>query len=185
MAGTHFALALQAARFSADTAPLEQDLGATLMLLGRVTPQSAEQVRLYQEALAHFEAAARVPTQAEQDQLYSAWGLTLSHLGKLQEDRMLLRQASERLLTALEKNSQNQEVCYHLARVSALLGQGETALRHLRTCLGNDPHGLWQAQARQDRDFDGIRLWPEFQQLMDTGPRPVPAGIVAPRISDR
>jgi len=181
------AAGLQITDSKGDRARLQYQMGRAQLFQAQVIVERAGRRALYQGALAHFQAAAEVDTLAKQPQLYASWGIALLELSRLRNDPMLLRQATERLSTALQKNPQNQTVRYNLVCAYALLKQTEQAMRHLRTCLDNDDaqHTYFNAAA-QDPDLDSLRVTPEFNAIFTNAPanRPV-SPFERPVFSDR
>ena len=89
-------------------------------------------------------------------------------LGKRGNDRQLIRQAVERLLTALQSDSKNAATHYNLACCYALLAQPDSALRHLQLCFEHDDAQRYSKSAANDPDLKSLRARPDFRALMNT-----------------
>ena len=172
--------------FSGEHARLERDLGLCLLLMAQNTSNGIEKRSLYEEAIRRFGSAGQVETVANTPQLSARWGIALAEYAKLTSDRMTMRQAVERLETALEQDAQNVEARYNLVCAYALLEQPDNAMRHLRICLDNDDakHTYYNA-AIQDPDLLTLRRTPEYNKLVAEKCPSAPVPVVKPRISDR
>ena len=180
-----FEVGLNLNAFSGERGRLERDLGLCLVLTAQNVTNVLEKRSLYEEAMRRFGSAAQVDAVAPTPQLSGRWGIALVEYGKLTNDRMALRQAVERLTTALEQDSQNNEARYNLACAYALLEQPGNAMRHLRVCLENDDSKRTYYQtALQDPDLSSLRRTREYYDLVNEKqpPRPV---LVQPVITDR
>jgi hypothetical protein len=97
-----FELGLKLPGFTGERARLRRGLGTCLVLLAQSATDGADKRGLYQEAIRQFASAGEVETMANTPRLYTHWGVALLEYGKLTNDRQVLWQAVERLLTALE-----------------------------------------------------------------------------------
>jgi tetratricopeptide (TPR) repeat protein len=179
-----FENSLKLAPYKADHARVEHDLGFTLVTLGLESHDLTEQRALFQRAIARFDSATRVPTVADTARVYGMWGVALLQLGKLNNDHMLIRQAIERLQTALERNPHDPETNYNLACTYALLDHASDSLRYLRACLDNDPHRTFYNNAATDPDLDALRRTPEYNQIFPNADANVPGSIDRPSLSN-
>jgi len=160
-----FETSLKLVHYKGDHARVEEDLGITLVTLGLESRDASRQPALYEQAIARFDSATQVPTVADTGRVYGLWGVALLQLGKMNHDHMLIRQAIERLQTALEKNPRDPETNYNLACAYTLLDHPDSSLRYLRACLDNDPLHTFYNHAATDPDFDALRRTPEYNQM--------------------
>lgn len=177
-------LGLNIKGFSGERARLERDLGFCLLLMAQNVKNEVEKRDMYQEAIRRFSSAAQVESVANSPQLSARWGIALVEYAKLTSDRMMLRQATERLETALQGDAANVEARYNLACAYSLLERPDNALRHLRVCLDNDDskHTYYRA-AIEDPDLNFLRHTREYNDLIAEKHPPTP--LVKPKISDR
>lgn len=176
---------LELARFSGERALIERDLGMCLLLLAEKSPVAAERRELYKQAIEKFDSATRAETVARTARVYGMWGVALLQLAKLENDRMMMRKAVERLQTSLELDAVNPETRYNLACAYALLDQPEAGMRHLRLCLDNDADRRFHEAARTDPDLNTLRRTPEFNELFGEKPPVLPHTLTQPKISGR
>ena len=170
--------------FSGEQGRLERDLGFCLLLIAQNVDKESEKRNLYEEALRRFGSAAQVDTVANTPQLSARWGIALVEYAKLTNDRMVLRQAVERLETALEQDARNTEARYNLVCAYALLEQPQNALRHLRVCLDNDDSKqTYYHAAVEDPDLNFLRHTREYNDLITE--KRLTSPLVKPKISDR
>lgn len=161
-------IGLKLAAYSGDRAKLEIELSQCEYLLAERSRDPIEQRTLYQQVAADLDAATRGSARARTAEVYSLWGATFLQLGKRNNDHMLIRQGIERLLTGLETGDEKDaQTNYNLACAYALLGQPDAGLRHLRTCLANDPQRVFYKIAVEDQDLNGLRSTPEFNRIFD------------------
>jgi tetratricopeptide (TPR) repeat protein len=156
---------LQLATFSGERAKTWREQGAALLLLAKSSQGSTNQRALYQQSIEKFESAAKIETEARTPRVYGLWGVALLELGKIDNDRMLMREAAERLQTAAQIDPTNEEIRYNLACTFALLDQPEDGMRHLKLCLDNDPDHTYFNAASKDPDLDNLRRTPEYHQI--------------------
>lgn len=175
---------LNLTRFSGERAKIERDLGAALLMLASNSPGSPNQRALYKQAIEKFESATKVESEAKTARSYSLWGVALLGLGKADNDRMLMRQATERLQTALDMDATNVEIRYNLACAYALLDQPEPGMRHLKICLDNDPDRKYYNTAAKDPDLYNLRRTAEYNQLFPDESSVDPQSIIRSQISD-
>jgi tetratricopeptide (TPR) repeat protein len=181
-----FEKALEMTRFSGERATVERDLGMCLLLLAQDSLNPTQQRTLYEQAIAKFESATRVESQSRTPRIYGVWGVALLRLGKLNGDRMMIRQGIERLQTSLEKDPDNVEMRYNLACAYALLDQPENAMRHLRLCLDkDDDRRTYFNAASQDPDLNSLRRTTEYNELFAPRPLTAPNALTQPGLSDR
>jgi hypothetical protein len=175
---------LNLASFSSERARIERDLGAAFLLLGKASQGLANQHALYKQAAEKFESATKVGNEAKTARIFGLWGVALLELGKADNDRMRLRQAVERLQTAIGLDTANVESRYNLARAYALLDQPEPGMRHLKICLDHDPDRAYYNAAVKDPDLDNLRRTPEYNQLFADESSMDPQTIIRSQISD-
>jgi tetratricopeptide (TPR) repeat protein len=180
-----FQKALELARFSGDRAGIQRDLGVCLLLLGKDSTEPSRQRQHFKQAAECFESATRVEAQSRTARIYGLWGVALLELAKLNRDRLMMRQAIERLQTALQLQPGNPEASYNLTCAYAWLNQPEPALRHLKTALANDPTLRFHHAAQKDPDLQSLRHRPEYTELFAPKPPPPPDALSRPAISDR
>jgi len=181
-----FGEALQRVKFSADQAQIQTDLGWCLVRLAQVTTDGKRQQALNNEATQHFAAAIKVPQFANTARPYAGWGLAQLEMARSQHNRLLVRQAVERLQTAAEKDPSDADVQFHLSRAYALLRQRADALRHLRQSVALAPAGTYAKQAQASPEWEAYGADPEFQEILNV-PAPSAPTIetTLPRISGR
>lgn len=165
---TQLERALSLADSRADKASVLSDLSIAVFRLGMVTEIATDKQRLFGQAAEQIQSLEKLVPGRMTAQHYGLWGVALVEQAKVANDRMRLRQAVERLLTALELEPQNTEVRYHLVRAYALSEQPEQALRHVRILLENDPNHKYRALAEANSELDSLRRVPEFNQLFET-----------------
>jgi tetratricopeptide (TPR) repeat protein len=156
---------LQLATFSGERAKTWREQGVALLLLAKSSPGSTNQRALYQQSIKKFESAAKIETESKTPRVYGLWGVALLELGKIDNDRMLMREAAERLQTAAQIDPTNGEIRYNLACTFALLDQPEDGMRHLKLCLDNDPDRTYFNAASKDPDLDNLRRTAEYHQV--------------------
>jgi tetratricopeptide (TPR) repeat protein len=171
-------------RFSGERATIERELGAALLLQAKSSPVSPSQRMLYKQAIEKFESATKVSTEAKTARIYGLWGVALLEIGKSDNDRMLMRQAVERLQTALDMDAANVEIRYNLACAYALLDQPEAGMRHLKLCLESDPDRTYYRAASKDPDLANLRSTPEYNQIFSDDSAVDPQTIIRSQISD-
>jgi hypothetical protein len=175
---------LNLASFSGERVRIERDLGAALLLLGKASEGLPNQHALYKQAVQKFESATKVGNEAKTGRIFGMWGAALLELGKADNDRMLMRQAVERLQTTIELDTANMESQYNLARAHALLDQPEPSMRHLKICLDHDPDRTFYNAAIKDPDLDNLRRTPEYNQIFVDESSMDPQTIIRSQISD-
>ena len=175
---------LNLASFSGERARIERDLGAALLFLGKASQGLPNQYALYKQAIQRFESATKVESEARTARIFGLWGVALLELSKADNDRMLMRQAVERLQTAIEMDAANAEMRYNLARAYALLNQPESGMRHLKICLDHDPDRAYYNAAARDPDLDNLRRTPEYNQTFTDESSTDPQTIIRSQISD-
>jgi tetratricopeptide (TPR) repeat protein len=159
---------LELASFSGDRAKLECLWGMCLFRLAEESASPTKQRELYEQAAAKFEGATKVESEAKTARTYNVWGLALLRLAKLSRNRMLIHQAIERLLTALEKDPNLPDTHYNLACAYAVGGQPQQAMQHLRVCLQHDdPQHTFRAAASSDPDLGSLWTAPEFREMVE------------------
>jgi tetratricopeptide (TPR) repeat protein len=156
------------------------------VLLAQSATEEAAKRGLYQEAIRQFASAGQVASVAGTPRLYTHWGVALLEYGKLTNDRQVLWQAVERLLTALEDDPHNLEARYNLVCVYALMNEPDKAMRNLRICLENDDAGrtYYQAAAR-DPDLNSLRRTPAYNEIFGEKPSSSADSLNKPTISDQ
>jgi tetratricopeptide (TPR) repeat protein len=180
-----FESGLKLTDFSGQHASVQRDLGICLTLLAESTGDATEKRTIYEEAIRHFTAAAKVDAVGNTPQLHAHWGVALVEYSKLMNDRMMLRDAIEQLGTALEKGAQGMEVHYNLACAYALLEEPDNAMRHLRICVDNDDaKRTYYNAAVQDPDFWSLRRTRDYNELIASR-QPPPIAPVTPSLSNR
>lgn len=162
-----FRAALKLVAYSGDRARIEIGSAQCDYLLAQRSRDPIECRTLYQQVASDLDAATRGSARAKTAEMYSLWGAAFLQLGKLNNDPMLLRQGIERLLTGLEtSDGKDAQTNYNLACAYALLGQPDAGLRHLHTCLANDPQRIFYKIAANDQDLNGLRSTPEFNRIV-------------------
>ena len=174
---------LHVASFSGERARIERELGTALVLLGKASQGLPNQYALYKRAVEEFESATKVGNEAKTARIFGVWGVALLELGKADNDRMLMRQAVDRLQTAIELDTASVGPQYDLARSYALLDQPEPGMRHLKICLDHDPDHVFYNAAKKDPDLDNLRRTAEYSQLFDDESMD-PQTIIRSQISD-
>jgi tetratricopeptide (TPR) repeat protein len=154
-------------------------------LLAKSSPGSTNQRALYRQSIEKFESAAKIETEAKTSRVYGLWGVALLELGKADNDRMLMREAAERLQTATQIEPNNGELRYNLACAFALLDQPEDGMRHLKICLDNDPDHTYFNAASKDPDFDNLRSTAEYYRIFPNESSVSPQEIIRSQISDQ
>jgi tetratricopeptide (TPR) repeat protein len=179
-------LGLKLPGFTGERARLRRGLGTCLVLLAQSATEEAAKRGLYQEAIRQFASAGQVASVAGTPRLYTHWGVALLEYGKLTNDRQVLWQAVERLLTALEDDPHNLEARYNLVCVYALMNEPDKAMRNLRICLENDDAGrtYYQAAAR-DPDLNSLRRTPAYNEIFGEKPSSSADSLNKPTISDQ
>lgn len=162
--------ALELARFSGEIAFIERDLGLCLIQMGQAVTDSGKRRDYYTQAIRKLESVTAKSPATATARLFGMWGVAQVQLAKLNNDRMLLRQAVERLQTSLEMDPNNGETRYNLVCAYALLEQPEAAMRHLRLCLANDPNRVYYNAAAADPDLDSLRRTADFNQIFGANP---------------
>jgi tetratricopeptide (TPR) repeat protein len=175
---------IHAANYSGERAKLERDLGTCLVLLAPYASGGAERLTLYDESIRHFQATTNVDTVGNSPQVCAHWGIALVESGKLTHNYQKLREAIERLGTALEGDPKNLEARYSLVCAYALLDEPGKAMRHLQICLENDnSKQTYYNLAAHDPDLDSLRSTAEYNASFGEKPRAtVPA--ITPKISN-
>jgi tetratricopeptide (TPR) repeat protein len=175
---------LKLATFSGERAKTCSAQGAAFLLLAKSNPGSVNQRALYQQSVEKFESASKIESEAKMPRVYGLWGVALLELGKIDNDRMLMREAAERLQTATQIDPTNEEIRYNLACAFALLDQPEDGMRHLKICLENDPDRTYFTAASKDPDFDNLRRTAEYHQIFPDDSPSDPQQIIHPQISN-
>jgi len=152
-------------RFTGLRSRLEAQLGRCLVLLAQ-----------YAEAINHFQAAANAAEAAAPDaRAHQLWGVALLRHGQATRDKMMVRQAIDRLLRALELQPDYPAAQFSLAAAYAQLRQFDQATRHLQQCLRHDPRGLFHARAETDPDLRALRQTEAVRRLLHLPAAPEPA----------
>jgi tetratricopeptide (TPR) repeat protein len=173
-----------AANYSGERAKLERDLGSCLVLLAPYAGAPADKLTLYDESIRHFQATTNVDSVGNSPQVCAHWGIALVESGKLTHDYQKLREAIERLGTALEGDPKNLEARYNLVCAYALLDEPGKAMRHLQICLGNDdPKHTYYNTAAHDPDLTSLHGTPEYNEIFGEKPRAT-VPIITPKISN-
>lgn len=162
---TRFEQALAEARFTAERLRVQLELAVTLMRLGMTLSDERAATPLYERVLQLMPEVVRREEFASHPLPYHVWGLAHLHLGRQHQNRLMLRQAAERLQTSLQHDPNDVEVRYNLACTYALLGDQASALRLLRECVERAPAGHMERLLETDHDLDSIRHLPEFAEL--------------------
>ena len=179
-----YEVGIKSAAYSGERARLERDLGTCLVLLAPYAGASADKLTLYDESIRYFQATTNVDTVGNSPQVCAHWGIALVESAKLTHDYQKLREAIERLGTALESEPVNLEARYNLVCAYALLDDPVNALRHLRICLENDDakHTYYNTAAH-DPDLDSLRSTPEYNEIFGEKPRAT-VPTITPKISN-
>ena len=149
---------------------MENGIGFCQAYLADVSTDREEKRALYKQAVANFGTSAQALPETVTANTYTVWGLSLFRLGKLDNDRPIIRQSVERLSTAVENDPANLSGHYNLACAFARLDQPDAALRHLRLCLAKDGAGIYREAAANDVDLKSLRRLPEFQEMIGSIP---------------
>ena len=175
---------IRAANYSGERAKLERDLGSCLVLLAPYAGASADKLALYDESIRHFWATTNVDAVGNSPQVCAHWGIALVESGKLTHDYQKLREAIERLGTALEGDPKNLEARYNLVCAYALLDEPGKAMHHLQICLENDDakHTYYNIAAH-DPDLTSLRSTAEYTNIFAEKPRAT-VPIITPKISN-
>jgi tetratricopeptide (TPR) repeat protein len=175
---------IRAANYSGERARLERDLGTCLVLLAPYAGAPADKLALYDESIRHFQATTNVDTVGSSPQVCAHWGIALVESAKLTHDYQMLREAIERLETALEGDPKNLEARYNLVCAYGLLDQPDKAMRHLQICLDNDDakHTYFNTAAH-DPDLDSLRKTREYNEIFGEKPK-APVPTINPKISN-
>jgi tetratricopeptide (TPR) repeat protein len=175
---------IHAADYSGERAKLERDLGTCLVLLAPYADGSAEKLTLYDESILHFQATTNVDSVGNSPQVCAHWGIALVESGKLTHSYQKLREAIERLGTALEGDPKNLEARYNLICAYALLDEPAKAMRHLQICLENDdPKRTYYNLAAHDPDLDSLRSTAEYNAIFAEKPQAT-VPVISPKISN-
>jgi tetratricopeptide (TPR) repeat protein len=148
----------------------DRELAGVLVLRAQGAEPLADRRNFAERAVTLCAALAPAKPSAEVRFLYQNWGLALLVAGQLNQDRLQLRQAVEKLTAALPFDPANAELHYRLATAYALLDSKPQALRHLRECLTGASGDAYRRRAADDRDLDALRSLPECNELI--GGRP-------------
>lgn len=175
---------LNLTRFSGERATIERELGAALLLLAKSSPNSPGQRALYKQAVEKFDSATKASAEARTAKVFGLWGVALLEIGKGDNDRMVMRQAVERLQTALDRDAANMEFQYNLACAYALLDEPEAGMRHLKICLDKDPDHMYYRAAAKDPDLANLRSTPEYNEIFSDDSPVDPQAIIRSQISD-
>ena len=174
---------IKLSNFAGERAKLDRDLGTCLVLLAALANSPAEKLTLYEEAIGHFESTTNVEAVATSPQVCAHWGIALVESGKLAHDYQLLRQAIERLGTALEGDPKNLEARYNMVCAYALLDDPASAMRHLQICLENDDSKrTYYNAAMHDPDLDSLRATSQYNDIFRE--KPAMPSVVPARISN-
>ncbi|MCG3150171.1 MAG: hypothetical protein PCFJNLEI_03650 [Verrucomicrobiae bacterium] len=161
-AAEKFELALKRVTLSGEKFRGQRELALALAEYG---VRAAEKNAL-QKADRLFGEITRVTAGQREGRLYRAWGATLTGLGRLEKDRLVYRQAIEKLLKALEIDAQDTASRYQLAVAYSLIDQPQQSLRHLETCLTGEGAESYRRRAAADPDLHQLRRYPEFSRLI-------------------
>ena len=176
---------IKLSNFAGERAKLDRDLGTCLVLLAALANSPAEKLTLYEEAIGHFESTTNVEAVATSPQVCAHWGIALVESGKLAHDYQLLRQAIERLGTALEGDPKNLEARYNMVCAYALLDDPVSAMRHLQICLENDDSNhTYYNTAAHDPDLDSLRSTRQYNEVFGEKAKTTLPAIAPPRISN-
>ena len=171
--------------YSGDKAAVNREMAMCVIAIAEHSEDTKARPALYREAAARFETAASLAPKAMAVRFYGLWGVSLLQAAKIDNDRMMIRQSVERLLTALEMDSTNTEIRYNLVCAYALLDEPDNAMRHLRLCLDNDPKRIFFKAAASDPDLWSLRRTPEYNQIFNADSAQAADSLSKPRISDR
>lgn len=116
-----------------------------------------DRVRLYLRVCARETEPPPPPPQTVEERVYRA--TVAINAGTLDE-------ALEQLRLAHAQEPENDHVLYMLAMVSALRRRADETVAYLRRAVELNPEN--RALARQESDFDAVREYEPFRQLLDT-----------------
>jgi len=175
------------AKYSGERAALHSELALTLVQLAGDEPDKARRAEFYRQALTGFEAATQAEVEGKRARNYHQWAVALTELGRLANDKMLVRQAVERLAIAQQLAPTDPAIVYTLTQAHTLLGQMGVALIDFRSCLELDPTGAFRRRASTDPSLDALRSLAEFRQLLGlpTVNTPASTQLPLPIFSDR
>lgn len=164
-AGEAFATARDLAPSSEDAARIDRRLAVCLFVAANLTTDEAETLALLQKVVDRFDAAAKSKTVQPTIQDHELWGTGLAQLGKLKNDRDLLRVALVHFKTVADQDPESVSVKYNLACTYALLGKKDEALDYLRQCIASDREKKYRKKAPTDPDLKALRYMPEFEEI--------------------
>ena len=95
------------------------------------------------------------------DSAFCNWGVALSELGKIKNDKNLLLEALEKYKVAFELNGE----CYNLACGYALIGDKVNSLIYLELCAKNKE--VVFEFAEEDEDFAVLKEDEDFKLLIE------------------
>ena len=180
-----FEKSLELARFSGDKATIQRDFALCRIKLAEGSNDTNLKRKLYNQAIDDFDFASQTSPKTMTARYYGLWGVALVQIAKLDGNRMMLRKATERLLTALDMEPANNEIRYNLVCAYALLDQPEQAMRHLQLCLDNDPQRVIYNAAAKDPDLNALRRTAEYNQMFPSRSTNLTGFTNEPQISDR
>lgn len=154
-------------RFAAQRAVLKYYDAHISEMLAEASTEPAEKRALYERAVAGFQTAVAERTTETPPAIHNQWAVCLMQLGKLTDNRQLLRQAVTRYQTALELDPQNANTHYNLGCAYTLLGQPEEAIRSLRRSLELDGRESNRNAIQQDPDLSTLRSRRDFHALLE------------------
>ena len=152
---------------ASDQTLISRELAMTLTLQALADQRPTERGWALQRAVKLFTASSSGSPPLESVHAFNLWGAALVQLGKLQNDRFMIRQGIEQLLTAFEKEPRNCDTNYKLACAYALTEQPYHAMRHLRIGLDNDRSRALYRTAAGDPDLDSLRKTREFKEMFE------------------
>ncbi len=164
-----FEKGLTLAKFSGETARLQIQLASCLITMASHATDRHQKREWYRRANTLLGEAATVEAYAKSPRLNSLWGVALAKLGQLSRDTFKVREATQRLQTALESDPADPELNYNLACAYALLRDANTAMRYLRATLDNDPTGQYYKIAEADPDLERIRSSDVYKEVFRSG----------------
>ncbi len=174
--------ALDIVKFTSERGRVQLDLASCVLQIGRQVTADRERMRWMTQGVDLLQEAMKSDEIANSSTPYMLWGVAQMEIGRMQNNRLVLRQAVERLQLAAEKSGGESEVYYNLACAYSLLNQSDESIRQLRLCIERDRSGRYATLAQTDRDLDNIRNAPEFAAALNLKPTggaltPAPAKI--------
>ncbi|MFH2202614.1 MAG: hypothetical protein ABIJ96_05840 [Elusimicrobiota bacterium] len=125
---------------------------------------------IYDEAAANYELALTISdlgtslTAGQRGAIYLRVGISLRHMGLVNESVKLLTIAAKSLPESVEAE-------YELATSHNLLGEEETAVDHLKQAFNRAARAgsfdKWRARAEADENFESVRYSGRFSELVE------------------